>query len=191
MGTEQIAEYYDKAFSEDKKYQGNYRDLPHFPVFQIALSHMKEYHCPFVLELGCGTGQFAKYLWDNGVREYMGVDFSEVAVELARKMSPQVFSVGDLMTYSFPSEFNCFVMMEVLEHIEKDLEIIEKIKQDANIIFSVPNFNDPAHVRFFSSKSEVEERYKRLVRIQEILKYRNWYVVKGVRNGTYTSSVSK
>ena len=191
MGKEQEAEYYDKAFSGDKKYQGSYRNLPHFPVMQIALSYIKELRNPYIMEFGCGTGQFAQLLWEHGIREYMGVDFSPKAVEIASSLSPQVFEVQDCTSYNPAEYFDTFVTMEILEHIEKDLETISRIPTGKTIIFSVPRFDNTAHVRFFTSKEQVQERYCKLIKLDDLMKYQNWYIAKGVRNGTNTASVSR
>ena len=183
MGEQKSSEYYDRAFSEDKKYQGSYRNLLHFPVMQIALSYIKELRNPYILELGCGTGQFAQLLWEHGFREYMGIDFSPKAIEIARSLSPQVFEVNDCTSYNPPEEFDCVVTLEVLEHIEDDLHTLSCIRNGMSVIFSVPRFDDPAHVRFFKSKDEVQERYKKLIKIDDLMKYQNWYIAKGVKCG--------
>ena len=192
MGREQKAEYYDEAFSKDKKYHGSYKNLPHFPVFQVALSYVKEMRNPYICEIGCGTGQFAQFLWNNWIREYMGVDFSTKAIDVARSLSPQVFKKVDSATsYNVPEEFDKIVSIEVFEHIEKDLEIINNVRQGDTVIFSVPRFDDPAHVRHFTSKEQVQERYGKLLKFEDLLKYQNWYIAKGVRNGTHNSTVSR
>jgi 2-polyprenyl-3-methyl-5-hydroxy-6-metoxy-1,4-benzoquinol methylase len=188
MGTEQKSEYYDKAFSKDPRYSGFYKELAHFPVFQIALAYLKEMDRPYVMELGCGTGQFAQFIWERGIREYLGVDFSEKAIEIAKKLSPQLFKVADISTVEIPPEFDTFVLLEVLEHIEKDLEVLRRIPEGKKIIFSVPRFDDPAHVRHFTSKQEVEFRFQNVMRIEDLMKYQNWYIVNGVRNGSHNSS---
>ena len=183
MGREQSAEYYNKVYETDHKYVGKYTQLPHFPIFQIALSYIKELRNPYILELGCGTGQFAQYLWEHWIREYTGVDFSTKAIEVACSLSPQVFEVGDCASYNPQPYFDTFVTMEMLEHIEKDLEVIEKIPSRKTIIFSVPRFDDKAHVRHFTSKEQVQERYGKLIKIDDLMKYQNWYIAKGVRCG--------
>lgn len=192
MGSEKDSAYYDKAFTDDKRYHGSYRNLDHFPVFQIALSYLKELRNPYIYEIGCGTGQFAQFLWEHGFREYMGIDFSEVAISRAKTLSPQVFKKVDRAECEvIPSEFDTIVALEVLEHIEKDLQLMGCIPQGKVIIFSVPRFDDPAHVRFFRSKEEVMERYGKIIKFDDLMKYQHWYVAKGVRNGSHDTSVGK
>jgi 2-polyprenyl-3-methyl-5-hydroxy-6-metoxy-1,4-benzoquinol methylase len=183
MGKEMDSEYYNKVYESDHKYVGKYTQLPHFPIFQIALSYIKELRNPYILELGCGTGQFAQFLWEHGFREYMGYDFSEKAIELARHLSPQVFKRVDCAECEVPPEFDIIVALEVLEHIEKDLHILSCIPQGKVAIFSVPRFDDPAHVRHFISKEQVQERYGKIIKIDDLMKYKNWYIAKGVRCG--------
>lgn len=192
MGTEQCAEYYNKVYENDHKYVGKYTQLLHFPVFQIALSYIKELRNPYIYEIGCGTGQFAQFLWEHGFREYMGVDFSEVAINRAKTLSPQVFKRVDRAECEvIPPEFDTVVALEVLEHIEKDLQLLSCIPQGRVVIFSVPRFDDPAHVRHFTSKEQVQERYGKLIKIDDLMKYQHWYVAKGVRNGTHDTSTGR
>lgn len=51
-------------------------------------------------------------------------------------------------------------LLEVLEHLDKDIEIILKIKRNTKVYFSVPNFNSEGHVRVFKNENDIVERYK-------------------------------
>jgi len=184
MGCEQTAQYYNEIYDKEKRYQGHYDNSPHLMMYKIAEGLLSEIWEPHILDLGCGTGQFAHYLWDNGYLTYLGIDFSETAVGIARGLSPQVFDVADLYKYEPKWEdFNTVVMLEVLEHLTEDLALIKKIPDGKDVIFSVPNFDDPAHVRHFTSKEAVYERYGRLIDIDKMIAYENWIICKGVRCG--------
>ncbi len=187
MGSERGCEFYDKVYAEEEKYSTHYRDLKTFPVFQVALSMVRDIENPKILEVGCGTGQFAQMLWDNGILCYKGVDFSEVAVGIAHGKSPQAFEVGDIEKCSFDG-FNTVVALEVFEHIEEDIELIKRIPEGTHVIFSVPNFNDSGHVRHFKSSSDILNRYGHLISVENCVKFIHWYILKGVRNGTDVAS---
>ena len=49
--------------------------------------------------------------------------------------------------------------MEVLEHIERDLEIVSQVRPGTRCLCTVPNFPYVSHVRHFTSKEEVVGRY--------------------------------
>jgi 2-polyprenyl-3-methyl-5-hydroxy-6-metoxy-1,4-benzoquinol methylase len=184
MGCEQMSQYYNEVYDKEKRYQGHYSDSPHLMMYKIAEGLLAEVWESHILDLGCGTGQFAHYLWDNGYMTYLGVDFSETAIGIAHGLSPQAFEVADVRTYEPKWEdFNTVVMLEVLEHLTDDLELIKKIPEGKDVIFSVPNFDDPAHVRHFTSKEEVYARYDNLINIDKMIAYGYWIICKGVRNG--------
>lgn len=184
MGCEQPASYYNDIYDKDPKYRGHYRDCPYYVLWQITLAMLKEIKDPQIVELGCGTGQFAHLLWDNGFCCYLGIDFSETAIGIAHGMSPQVFEVGDITKFKVEaSNFNTVIILEVLEHLEKDRELLMGLPEGINIIFSVPNLEDPSHVRRFWSDKTINDRYGDLVDIERIEKLYDYRIVKGVIRG--------
>jgi len=181
MGCEKDKEFYNRVYSTEEKYADNYKELPYYPVFLVAKGMIGEIENPRIIELGCGTGQFAQMLWDNGFKEYLGIDLSERAIHNARMMSPQAFEVEDIRSYVVDAEkFNTIVALEVFEHIKYDLEMLGGLPSGISIIFSLPTFDGPGHVRFFKRKEDIEVRYSEQVDIQEIVKYQHWHIVKGV-----------
>lgn len=184
MGNEMAHKYYDEVYEKENRYRDHYSNVPFFPVYQVALSMIKDINSPSILELGCGTGQFAHMLWDNGLMTYQGIDFSETAIGIASGLSPQVFEVGDIRNYIIkPGVFNTIVILEVLEHITYDLSLLERLPLGMNIVLSVPNFDETSHVRHFKTKQDIVNRYGEIISLEDIVKYRNWYVVKGVIGG--------
>jgi 2-polyprenyl-3-methyl-5-hydroxy-6-metoxy-1,4-benzoquinol methylase len=92
-----------------------------------------------VLDMGCGTGELKKYMPDYCL--YHGFDFTEAA-------KGEGFSFGDI--YEYPLEgYQTFVMLEVLEHVD-DLRVLRRIPPSSNVIFSVPSFRDPSHLRTYT-----------------------------------------
>jgi 2-polyprenyl-3-methyl-5-hydroxy-6-metoxy-1,4-benzoquinol methylase len=188
MGCEKGVEFYDKAYDSDEKYRVHYKQLSYYPVYQIAYGMITDIEDADILELGCGTGQFAQMLWDNGHQCYLGVDFSNIAIGIAQGKSPHMFEVGDIRSYKIDKDlFNTVVMIEVLEHINDDIAVIKNIPEGMNVIMSLPDFNDPGHVRVFRDKDSIRFRYGDLIDIQEMVRYQHWIVVKGVRNGSHHS----
>jgi len=116
-----------------------------------------------IAELGCGPGLFAEFLYKKGYKNYWGIDFSKKCIELAKKRVPSYqFEVGNLYDDNIQKRFlnyDVFISLETLEHLSNDLTVIKAIPKGKEIIFSVPNKNDPAHVRFFKSSKSVIQRY--------------------------------
>jgi ubiquinone/menaquinone biosynthesis C-methylase UbiE len=71
-----------------------------------------------ILDLGCGNGRFFELLKDKDVN-YIGVDFSEKLIEIAKKKYPKVkFQVADALNLSFPNNyFDRIYSIAVLHHI--------------------------------------------------------------------------
>ena len=51
------------------------------------------------------------------------------------------------------------ILLEVLEHISNDLFILGNLLSGTKVVFSVPTFGDPSHVRKFLTEKEIVERY--------------------------------
>ena len=71
-----------------------------------------------VLDLGCGNGRFFEILKDKGI-DYIGVDFSEKLIEIAKKRFPEAkFLVADALNLPFPNNFfDKVYAIAVLHHI--------------------------------------------------------------------------
>ena len=156
--SEKDSKYYDDAYSVRPEYSCNYNESYYIFVWRAVVAILEQYYKPKILELGCGTGQFAHFLEDNGFIDYLGCDFSKKGIEIATNMSNQKFFVCDIKGIE---KYNCEVVvcLEVLEHIEKEIELIKSIPKNTDIIFTVPTFGDPAHLRFFKNKEDVINRY--------------------------------
>ena len=125
-----------------------------------------------ILEIGCGAGQFANMLLDYGFYNYKGFDYAEEGVFLAQKNNPEhkdKFFVADAFkTEEIKKTYELMICFEVLEHIQNDLGVLDRIPKGTKLLLSVPNFDDPYHVRYFSSEKEVYERYKDTMKIFDI-----------------------
>ena len=187
--------YYDQIYSSggwQKQYHKHYSESYYYSGWKLALSWLNNNPNPKILEIGCGNGQFANMIFTNGITNYKGFDFSPIAIRMAKKNN-QKYSENFVVDNAYTSElynydYNIVVILEVLEHIERDLLVLEKIKKNTTVIFSVPNFNSESHVRWFNSKDNIEERYSDIVEIYEIQEVRlssttnKIYLVKGIRS---------
>lgn len=162
---EQNKEYYNEVYSESPDYNCSYKESKYFFMWQDVIKNLNKKER--IADLGCGVGQFAEMLIDNGFNYSFGVDFSETAIDMCKRLDAS-FYVGDLLDEFNFKEYDTAIIFEVLEHIEKDLGIIERIPSGKRVIFSVPNFDDPAHVRTFQNGREIYERYSHLIEIEKI-----------------------
>ncbi len=196
MASYQDKEYYNRQFNTSKKYNLPYKQARTYILFQKVINQlnilMKELGKSKaelqILELGCGTGQLAAYLEDEGFTNYVGVDFSDSGIRIARDMSKQKFECDDCTAADFFKKHKSDVIIstEVFEHLKDDLSVIDRIPINLPVIFSVPSFDCPSHVRWFVSQIEVENHYGKLLKnisIEKIVKQKNdiWYVVTAIR----------
>ncbi|WP_187442133.1 class I SAM-dependent methyltransferase [Sutcliffiella horikoshii] len=166
---EKKQEFYDEVYlkgGSGGNYHKHYSESIYFPIWKKAVEQLRSrVSTPNILDLGCGVGQFANYLFDEGFYLYRGIDFSKEGILLAQKVNDKYrnyFRCENLYdtNYLRTGNYNVVFMLEVLEHLDKDIEIIHKIKRNAKVYFSVPNFNSQGHVRVFKNEKAILDRYK-------------------------------
>jgi 2-polyprenyl-3-methyl-5-hydroxy-6-metoxy-1,4-benzoquinol methylase len=129
-----------------------------------------------VVDLGCGEGVIAQKLHENfPSMNYLGVDYSEMMLNQARKLNPSLEFVKDDLMHFQPTEANgdVFLCLEVLEHLRDPNALLSRIasfKMKAVLIsvpwepfFQLGNLfrgkylsrwgNHPGHVQHFTPKS--------------------------------------
>ena len=182
MGEQQPMEYYDKLWA-DPRYQKPAEEMHRWlQLWRTTRSFIKYYlkrKYNHIVDLGCGPGHLAELV--AGLPDsftYTGYDFSPTAIAVANKKvtdevtDPRfVFEVKDLETFNFVADWSkvVYVANEFFEHIEFDLDIIEKIPAGCPVLFSVPAFDDPAHVRCHKDSDDVRARYTDLLDIESIV----------------------
>lgn len=172
------AEEYDQLYSsvgDDNRAYGAY-DRPYwnshyYPLYKAVFEEVVRLGGQKILEVGCGSGSFAHLLFDKSRLDYHGFDFSDAAVNKARVRTGKAdrFSVaraGD--NAAMQRSHDTIVCLEVLEHIEEDLKVVEGWKPGCICVCSVPNFDQADHVRFFRHEDEVRERYARLIDLEHV-----------------------
>lgn len=69
-----------------------------------------------VIDMGCGPGEYVKYLYDRGFTKLLGVEGTEL--DEHKDFKPPLFLIQDLtMPFSVPSRFGNVICLEVGEHI--------------------------------------------------------------------------
>lgn len=182
MGKEQDKDYYNLIYMKAYHYSLNvsaddtiYRDL--YNKVRDLLTFDEN-----ILELGCGTGQFAKKLIDEEFKYIAGIDFSEEATSLSReRCKVDKFICQDLiLTDTKLFDFDTIICLETLEHIEKDIEILSGIEKGKRVILSLPSFDDPSHVRYFPDRSDILTYYSGVLDHIKIYKIDRHYVVDSI-----------
>jgi 2-polyprenyl-3-methyl-5-hydroxy-6-metoxy-1,4-benzoquinol methylase len=161
---ERAPRFYDLTFSLSRHMSTHYTRSPYYFLWAVVGDRLSRAGRAPILDIGCGAGQMACLLRDKGISGYLGIDFSRARIERARSVCPQfdfvwadIFDSDLLESYSY----HAILALEFLEHVEEDLQLIERIRSGTRVLASVPNFPSFAHVRHFSGISHVSSRYQR------------------------------
>lgn len=185
--------YYDAVYLQggnNNMYNDHYQQSVYYPIWEKALTLIQEITNPNLIEIGCGVGQFANLLFDHNLLHYNGIDYSKEAIKLAKANNNRFidkFTVDDAyQSQIFCEQYNTVILFEVLEHLDDDLFILNKIAEGSTVLFSVPNFDSESHVRFFESEAEILTRYSNILSIDDIYQFQisknnKLYLAKGIK----------
>jgi len=156
-------EHYNNVYSNSLEYSKRPKDSIYFPIWStiLSLTNSDEH----LIEIGCGPGQLANLLLNNGRMYCFGFDYSEVAIGMAQRLNPDfkdLFRVMDIYQEKELPDGLTVICTEVLEHLDDDLYVINLLKPGTRFIFSVPNFQSKTHKRTFKGISDICYRYKTL-----------------------------
>lgn len=143
-----------------------------------------------VLDLAAGSCYIAKRLVEDGrVASYTWNDFNPNLIKLVEKeVLNDKFLIDPFDADDAECDlgkFNVFICIS-LEHIEKDLEILSKLKPGTIVSICSPNFDSKEHVRHFESIDEFKSRYAHLIEAHQETVFKckkvlEKYVLTGVR----------
>ena len=123
MSIERDSIYYDCIYQNSDEYKCGYEKSVYYEMWKIVISLIPDKIS--VIELGCGTGQFAKMCIDSGKNYSHGIDFSLEAVTIAKEIhNLQVCKLGDITNVNIGD--GIIVCLEALEHT-RDYKVIENI----------------------------------------------------------------
>ena len=114
-----------------------------------------------ILEIGCGTGGLTKNLVEYG--NVTAFDISSDAVEYCKNAGLKnvfVMDIKDFDPKDYKRKFDLVLALDVLEHIQDDIDAMKKIKQvlKKDGLFFV---NVPAHKFLWSEHDEALENKRR------------------------------
>lgn len=132
-----------------------------------------------VLDVGCGYGALAESMSKTGA-VVCGFDLNPKSIEQARKRytgQNLTYFVGDITTIDLPGRFETVVLSNVLEHIEKRRELLDRLRmkvspkrfliripmidRDWMVYFrrelGLPYCSDPTHFIEYTLESFIQE----------------------------------
>lgn len=160
-------EKYDIMYLESKIYNRHYSRVTFYNLWICVANSLDK--SDKILDLGCGAGHLAHILYDMGFKNYTGIDFSGVAIKMAKIKVPTFIFLNDdisCIDYSDYTDFR-FVSTETFEHLKDDIDLLKKLPKN-NIVFSVPNFTAKLHYRTYKDEEFIKEYYKSVLNINNI-----------------------
>jgi 2-polyprenyl-3-methyl-5-hydroxy-6-metoxy-1,4-benzoquinol methylase len=182
--------WYDRAFSRTVEGHKHYTEAKHHFLWAVLADRMVRDGVRSVLDIGCGSGQLALFLRDQGIPRYCGVDFSENRLSWARRSCPgfsfvlaDAFQTDLLETFAY----DAVVCAEFLNHVQEDIGLVRRIRKGARFYGIVANSSFASHVRVFRTAPEVRTRYADFFedfRVNQLMadrKGKAYFVMEGVR----------
>lgn len=171
------AAFYNKLYQVGGNFQSYNKPYSKSPYFKVWQHIIQAWIDPGtnILDIGCGPGQFAQMLNDKGdFNTYTGIDFSQKAIEMARKkrLQPKVrFYEYDLswrIVEKMLPNYDAYLALETLEHLETELELklLDRIPSGKVVILSLPAFQAKGHLRVYPDFRFIQLRYSQLLDIQ-------------------------
>ena len=182
MSTE-IKEYGKDIYSIRYKYGYNWSCYQNLAVKLIQDMIKNKENDKKIIDIGCGIGWYTDMLYFNISRDIKGVDFSDIAILFhARRMYPAIdFDIADIYDYNYDGT-EVAVLTEVLEHVEKDIELLSKLPKGCKVYATVPfekERQDITHVREYSIDSTMK-RYGDIMEFKTCEKFEQYIIICGV-----------
>jgi SAM-dependent methyltransferase len=89
---------------------------------QLAVETVQSYRAPAVLDVGCGSGRIGEFVLEGGASRYLGIDFSEPMVQLARdrlsRFEDRVTLVkDDFLTAALDGSFDVVLALGLFDYL--------------------------------------------------------------------------
>ena len=101
-----------------------------------------------VLDVGCGTGNFAREIAKKDAKYVLGIDYADEAIKIAEKNNKEKnLKFKKLDVIKLDEKFDIIVSIGTIEHMDNPIKIIKKLKSCLNkngkIILTTPNWTNP------------------------------------------------
>lgn len=108
----------------------------------------------FILDVGCGNGEFLFWLKEKKYSNYTGIDISKEQIDRAKELGVNA-TLGDLNSFfkNKKNVFDCIIARDVIEHLDKNelLSFLDNcfssLKQNGSLIIQAPNAGGPFGAR--------------------------------------------
>jgi SAM-dependent methyltransferase len=136
--TERVRERFRaKARAFDRLYEDSWFDRKVRPGLQLrrdrALSLVESREKPRVLDVGCGSGRIGEAALELGARDYVGIDFSETMLALARarlsRFGPRAHLVeGDFLEVPLEGRFEVVLALGLFDYVAEPAPFAQRMR---------------------------------------------------------------
>ena len=132
-------------FDKHRKKHGSYKVFPDQEYRRIISYLFGEKHGMKVLSVGCGSGEFEKFIQNQG-NSVVGIDISDELVKIARSQGIDA-EICDVRSLCFKDgSFDACFCGAVLHHVPNEIEITLKeihrvLKSEGKFLVFEPNMN--------------------------------------------------
>lgn len=179
-----IKEFNADIYGLRYKYGYNWGCYQNLAIHLIKMMVENKENDKKIIDIGCGVGWFTDMTYFNVSRNISGVDFSKIAIWFhARRLYPAIkFHIANIYDHDYTG-CEVAILTEVLEHVDKDLDLLEKLPKGCTVYATIPfekERQDITHVREYSIDS-VTKRYGRVLEFKTVEKFEQYIVVCGVK----------
>ncbi len=137
-------EWYEKGDSYNVKNEFKPRHIHGY--HEYFLKHHPQLTDQYILDLGCGTGEFLNETKKLGANVY-GVDIDREAIKIAKHFFKfdhlYAQTIEDFLANPPHNQFDYITMFEVFEHTDNPIEIVREtkklLKSEGLLIMSIPS----------------------------------------------------
>lgn len=114
---------------------------------ELARAVVASYDRPRVLDVGCGSGRFGEFALAAGASEYVGVDFAEPMLELARERLGALDNVrlvlGDFLTSDLEGPFDVVVALGFFDYTDEPERYVRRTRElcEGSVVASFPRWD--------------------------------------------------
>ena len=148
-------EYYKKMFDNDWRL--------HLEMQTWLLNHRFEN----ILEIGCGTGQYAEYFGER----FVGIDVSRGGIETARKTHPcSRFIYGDYLETDLPDKYDLVMSVASIDCVYDMNKFIMKAIENSRkyvVIINYNSYNNDIYNHHYIHRED-GDYYENIISLREI-----------------------
>lgn len=150
MKNDDLKAFYDSVYrkGEDDHYTKLLLSKGKHAVDKMAVLAELDWKGKRVLDVGCGTGEFAFLAMQHGASTVMGLDYAPEAVAIAQakyRVPGLQYECGEVSRVS--GTYDVIVSMGTIEHMDAPLGVLRHLKTllapDGIMIITCPNWSNP------------------------------------------------